>query len=72
MACLMEKEICGPLGSFITNKSVQLSINKQHRKDLDDILGKSREIVHDVSLLLFSYRKLRSNSIIFMLTSLKK
>jgi hypothetical protein len=45
----MEKEICGPLGSFITNKNVQLSINKQHRNDLDEILVQSREIVHEVS-----------------------
>ncbi len=45
----MEKEICSPLASFITNKNVQLSINKQHRNDLDEILGKSHEIVQDVS-----------------------
>ncbi len=50
MACLMEKEICTPLGSFIRKKSVQLSINKQHRADLDEILGNSREIVQDVSV----------------------
>jgi hypothetical protein len=49
MACLMEKEICGPLGSFITNKNVQLMINKQHRTDLDEILSKSHAIVQDVS-----------------------
>jgi hypothetical protein len=49
MACLMEKEICGPLGSFIMNKTVQLAINKQHRNDLDEILIKSHEIVQDVS-----------------------
>ncbi len=45
----MEKQISIPLGSFIINKSVQLSINKQHRADLDDILSKSHEIVKDVS-----------------------
>ncbi len=55
MACLMEKEICGPLGSFIINKNAQLLINKQHRQDLDDILGKSREMVQDVSRKTFSF-----------------
>ncbi len=45
----MEKEICGPLGSFITNKTVELSINKQHRFDLDTILAASHEIVQEVS-----------------------
>ena len=49
MACLMEKEISGPLGSFIINKNVQLSINKQHRCDLDEILEKSHAIAQDVS-----------------------
>ncbi|CAF1008539.1 unnamed protein product [Adineta steineri] len=48
MACLMEKEICIPLGSFITSKSVQLSINKQHRSDLNEILEKSHEIVREL------------------------
>jgi hypothetical protein len=50
MACLMEKQISGPLGSFITSKSVQLSINKQHRNDLDEILGKSHAIVQEVNI----------------------
>jgi hypothetical protein len=45
----MEKEICGPLGSFITNRSVQLSINRQHRTDLNEILEKSHDIVKEVS-----------------------
>jgi hypothetical protein len=54
MACLLEKEICVPLGSFITNKSVQLSINKHHRRDLNEILEKSHEIVQDVSKDVFS------------------
>ena len=45
----MEKEISGPLTSFVIKKSVQLSINKQHRTDLDEILKKSHEIVHEVS-----------------------
>lgn len=48
MACLMEKEICGPLGCFITNQSLQLTINKQHRTDLDEILQRSHAIVRDV------------------------
>jgi len=50
MACLMEKEISGPLGSFITNKNLQLTINKQHRADLDEILSESQQMVHDVSV----------------------
>lgn len=50
MACLMEKEISGPLGSFITNKNLQLTINKQHRTDLDEILSESQNMVHNVSL----------------------
>ena len=45
----MEKEICGPLGSLMTNKSVQLSINKHHRRDFDEILEKSHEIIQEVS-----------------------
>ncbi len=49
MACSMEKEICGPLGSFITNRSIQLSINRQHRTDLNEILEKSHDIVKEVS-----------------------
>ncbi|CAF1527991.1 unnamed protein product [Adineta ricciae] len=45
MACLMEKEIAGQLGCFTTSKSIQLSINKQCRNDLNDIVNKSHEIV---------------------------
>ncbi|UJR36286.1 hypothetical protein I4U23_029015 [Adineta vaga] len=48
MACLMEKEICGPLGCFIINKNIQLSINKQHRRDLNEIVDKSHDIVHEL------------------------
>ncbi|CAF0922143.1 unnamed protein product [Rotaria sp. Silwood1] len=48
MACLMEKEICTPLASFITNKSVELSINKQHRCDLHEILETSHDIVEEL------------------------
>jgi hypothetical protein len=44
----MEKEICGPLSSFIINKSLQISINKEHRRDFDEILTQSHEIVHQV------------------------
>jgi hypothetical protein len=57
MACLMEKQICTPLGSFIINKSVQLSINKQHRGDLDEVLARSHAIVKDVSrdIFVFNY-----------------
>jgi hypothetical protein len=44
----MEKNLSGPLTSFITNKTLQLSINKEHRRDLDEILEKSREIVQEV------------------------
>lgn len=65
MACLLEKEICGPLGSFIINKSVQLTINKQHRSDLDEILEKSHEIAQDVSRGVFSrLRRITANWII--------
>ncbi len=49
MACLMEKEISAPLSSFITNKSIELCINKQHRSDLNEILEKTHDIVHNVS-----------------------
>lgn len=45
----MEKEICGSLGNFIINKNIQLSINKQYRNDLDEIVGTSHQIVQDVS-----------------------
>ncbi|CAF0940712.1 unnamed protein product [Rotaria sordida] len=48
MACLMEKEICTPLASFITNKSVELSVNRQHRCDLHEILETSHAIVQDL------------------------
>lgn len=51
MACLMEKEISGPLTNFINQKNIQLTINKQHRHDLDDILRISHEIVQDVSFM---------------------
>ncbi|CAF3809547.1 unnamed protein product [Rotaria magnacalcarata] len=50
MACLMEKEICAPLTSFVTNKNVELTINKQHRRDLNDILERSHEIVQEVTM----------------------
>ncbi len=65
MACSMEKEICGPLGSFITNRSVQLSINRQHRTDLNEILEKSHDIVKEVSWdFVFQLIKIRYNKII--------
>lgn len=45
----MEKEICTPLTNFITTKNTELAINKQHRRDLHDILDTSNEIVQAVS-----------------------
>jgi hypothetical protein len=45
----MEKQICAQLTSFITNKTRELNINKEHRRDLDDILQKSHESVQEVS-----------------------
>ncbi|CAF2552651.1 unnamed protein product [Rotaria sp. Silwood2] len=59
MACLMEKEICTPLASFITNKSVELSINKQHRSDLHEILETSHNIVQELQK---EYAKIYSDS----------
>lgn len=67
----MEKEICNPLGCFITNKNVLLSINKQHRADLDAILKETHQIVEEVSirlmfflsLHLFPIRSIINNSI---------
>lgn len=47
----MEKEIYYPLGNFITNKSLLLAINKQHRADLDEILKDSHEIVQKVKVV---------------------
>ena len=47
----MEKEIYHPLGNFITNKSLLLAINKQHRADLDEILKDSHEIVQEVKVV---------------------
>ena len=51
----MEKEIAGQLGCFTTSKSIQLSINKQCRNDLNDIVNKSHEIVQKVSLEIYKY-----------------
>jgi hypothetical protein len=44
----MEKQICEQLTSFMTNKTREININKEHRRDLDDILQKSHEFVHEV------------------------
>ena len=44
----MEKEICRPLSSFVINKTLQLSINKEYRRDLDNIIGRSHEIIQEV------------------------
>ncbi|UJR09808.1 hypothetical protein I4U23_014034 [Adineta vaga] len=38
VACIMEKNICAPLSCFIINKTLQLSINKEHRRDFDKII----------------------------------
>jgi hypothetical protein len=48
MACLMEKEICTPLESFTTAKTRQLAINREHRRDLDELLKTSHEILQEV------------------------
>jgi hypothetical protein len=48
VACAMEKQICEPLRSFRTNKTLELTIYKQQRRDFNDILEKSREIVQKV------------------------
>lgn len=63
----MEKEISTPLGSFITQKTAQLSINKQHRTDLDEILKTSHQLVRQVRRKV-SYR-LTNVSLLFRLAS---
>lgn len=49
MACLMEKEISAPLASFLTTKTFELSTNKQHHYDLNNIVKTSHDIVQEVS-----------------------
>jgi hypothetical protein len=46
----MEKEICRPLSSFIINRTLQLAINKEYRRDLNSIVEKGHEIIQEVPL----------------------
>lgn len=46
----MEKEISNRLLNCITNKTMQLCIYKEQRRDLDDILEKGHEFVQTVCL----------------------
>ncbi|CAF1421947.1 unnamed protein product [Adineta steineri] len=48
VSCIMEKNIYGPLSSFVTNKSLQLTINREHRRDLDKITEKGHEMVKEL------------------------
>ncbi|CAF4406459.1 unnamed protein product, partial [Rotaria sp. Silwood2] len=48
VASVMEKEICGQLTNCITNQTLQLKLNKEHRRDLDEILEKSHEYVQEL------------------------
>jgi hypothetical protein len=48
VACVMEKQISVPLTNFRTYQTFQLTINKEHRRDFDEILKNSREIVEQV------------------------
>ena len=43
----MTREICGPLTDFRTKKTLQLAMNKEHRRDLDEILNEGHQIVHE-------------------------
>jgi len=47
VACVMEKQICIPLKDFRTYQTFQLTTNKEHRREFDEILKNSREIVED-------------------------
>lgn len=44
----MEEEICRQLTTCITNKTLQLTIYKDQRRDLDQILNKGHEFVQEV------------------------
>jgi len=48
VACVMEKQISVPLTNFRIYQTFQLIINKEHRRDFDEILKNSREIVEQV------------------------
>ena len=48
IACRMEKEISGPLGTSIISKTLELSINRNHRLDLDQVLDASHDILQQV------------------------
>ncbi|CAF1223630.1 unnamed protein product [Rotaria sp. Silwood1] len=48
VACIMEKEICGQLTNCVMNKTLQLTLNKEYRHDLDEILEKSHEYVQEL------------------------
>jgi hypothetical protein len=44
----MEKEICQPLINFRNHKTLQLTLNKEHRRDFDEIISTSQEIVQEI------------------------
>lgn len=59
----MEKEISGSLTNLISRKTLQLTINKQYRNDLDEILRTSHGIVHDVSVVSLFFPQGKSSPI---------
>ncbi|CAM4758221.1 unnamed protein product [Rotaria magnacalcarata] len=48
VACVMEQQIYGQLTNFINNKTLQLSIYKDNRRDLDEILSKGHTFVNEL------------------------
>ncbi|CAF1352372.1 unnamed protein product [Rotaria sordida] len=47
VACIMEKKISGQLTNCITTKNLQLTFNKEHRRDFNEILEKGHEFVRE-------------------------